>query len=206
MTKTNEKRSAQAAARLPSGPWSGALQVDASAHPPLIFRAPPALEGVAPGVCPSAGYIPPGRYGSLPFGTTAIQLGEGDYYFRDFDAYTRPEITLTGPGPTTVYVERGFHPGDRMNFGGDPEQLRIFFIDTGATCSFQPEINSISSCVVAGSTLRFSLTTNAEFYGAVICDIMPYTQTGSKIHYDESLKDVALEASTEWVLVNEGEE
>lgn len=189
-----------------NGVVTGVKVVDATAYPRLIFRAPAALETAPIGACPADGFIPPGRYGSLPFGTTPIEFGEGDYYFTDVDAYRRPDITIAGPGPTTIYVERGFHPGVRMNVGGDPRQLRIFFIDTGATNSFQPEVNSVVCCVVAGSALRFSLTENDEFYGAVICDTFAYTQTGSKIHYDESLKDVPLEAATEWVLVNEGEQ
>ena len=188
------------------GNWSGRLVVDETTYVPLYFRAPEHLENATIGSCPASGRIPPGRYGSLPFSRDDIELEEGDYYFRDFDAYVRENVTLLGPGPTTIYIERGFHPGTNFNAGGQADQLRVFFIDTGSNCSFQQEFGSTFVGVVAGSTLRFTMTPDSHFYGAVICGDYFSTMPNSAIHYDESLQGRPLQAATEWVLINEGTE
>jgi Tfp pilus assembly protein PilX len=188
------------------GAWSGALIVDETTYTPLHFRAPEALEDATITTPPASGLIPPGRYGSLPFSNDDIELQEGDYYFRDFDAQTRDNLTLLGPGPTTIYIERGFNPAKNTNVGGQADQLRVFFIDTGATCQFQQEFGSVFVGVLAGSTLRLSMTPDSHVYGAVICGEYLGTMPNSFIHYDESLGARPLQAATEWVLVNEGSE
>jgi hypothetical protein len=92
------------------GAWSGALVVDETTYTPTYFRAPEALENTTPAYAPTSGLIPPGRYGSLPYGTANLQMQEGDYYFVSFDGQVRNNLTLLGPGPTNIYIERGFYP------------------------------------------------------------------------------------------------
>ena len=60
--------------------------------------------------------------------------------------------------------------------------------------------------MIAGSTLRFNMTPDSHFYGAVICGDYFGTMPNSAIHYDESLQGRPLQAATEWVLINEGTE
>ncbi len=189
------------------GAWSGTRIVDETTYTPLHFRAPEDLEDAPITTPPSSGLIPPGRYYSLPFSTSDLQMEEGDYYFVDFDGQVRENLTLLGPGPTTIYVERGFYPPKNTNAGGQSDQLRVFFIETSATCSFmQARSGGTFVGVVAGRTLRFSTLNPSDFYGAVICSEYFATSSDARIHYDETLANRPLSAATEWVLVNEGTE
>lgn len=161
---------------------------------------------VAPG---RAQTLAPGPYRQLSAGLTGgarttLTMQPGEYYFdRDVDlANLDLQITAPGTDPVIIYIngDLNIHGGSKLNeqpAGSLPSRLQIYF--TGRNTSMDVQEGSVAQMVAAGASTTMNLD-SSQLYGAVMGHDLTLRGTGSKLHYDKSLKGAQLQGNGRWAL------
>ena len=171
---------------------------------------------------PNTGRVLPGPYSLLNVpdgGTVELEKG-GLYYFQRVVLGEGSRLEIVDPGGAAddvcvVYVGIAFTLGQgaavNPQLGADlsrPRDFQLYTSDEG-NLTGNPSTNVTLGLdaeftgVISGLGCRFKGSSNAELFGAVVCDHSSW-DPGFTVHYDVSLRGQTLQGDPEWVLINQG--
>jgi hypothetical protein len=153
--------------------------------------------------------LPEGPYKSISVpGGQQLKLKTGTYYFREKFDVNGEILVDASNGPVIVYVGERMNVSGKINDGGRPRDLQVYFTDElkndkanepptseekkfgikpkAKISEFTMAPNSRATMVAAGKANKANIGTNARLMGAIVSDHM--NLSGGKIQYDIDLK------------------
>ncbi|MEW6282235.1 MAG: hypothetical protein AB1758_26755, partial [Candidatus Eremiobacterota bacterium] len=158
--------------------------------------------------------LSPGPYRDLKVGQqgatgrATVYLQPGEYYFDQGIDLGQADLMMEpgSLGPAVIYVGGDVLIGDQSRVNHDPatapnarpSQVQLYFVNKNDALTIQG--GSVAQFVAAGSTMSATVD-SSELFGGIMAQDVTVQGSGSKLHYDLSLKGMPLNGQGRWALV-----